>query len=348
MIGGEVAGVFVTGAVSASLAGAGMAWRKRAGGSRAARAEATVRPILYDGMERGEFDPRVLAALTSAERHALDSLARSLLPKVRGSDQEALGRLLDRRGYVDDARRRSHSRRARVRARAGEFLGNSGSPAAVGDLVPLLRDPDPQVRWAAARGLGRLGHAGALSPLLSSLEGPRALPVDLVADAIIQIRDCPMSVLRQGLQSRSVPTRALTVELLGRFQALAASDDIVGLLHRDPSVEVRARAARALGRMGSPRSVDALLASIDDGPLAMRVQAVWALGEIGDPRTAPVLARLLVGPTRQLTDAAAVALAAMGAAGVDVLEHAAKGEGHAAAVSAQALTARSELEPSHR
>lgn len=343
MISGEVVAAAVAGAATAFLIVGAILVRSRSRRARAAEADAEVRPLLFQGLDRGEFAPEVLASLTPVQRQALDAQARSLLPKLRGADREALGRLLDLGGSVDAARRQSHSKRARTRAKAGEFLGESGSPAAVRDLLVLLADPDPRVRWSAARGLGRLGHTSALSPLLASLEGPRALPVDVVAEAVFQIRDCPMSLLRQGLRSSSVPTRAVAVELLGRFQALSALDDVVGLLHGDPSVEVRARAARALGRMGSPRAVDALLGCLDDGPVAMCAQAVWALGEIGAPQAVPVLRALLVGPSRQMAEPAAVALAAMGDSGLRVLEHVAGGEGHSAAAAGHALSARSGL-----
>jgi HEAT repeat protein len=249
-------------------------------------------------------------------------------------------RPLDDEGAVDAACRQSHSKWARSRAKAGEFLGQSGSPDAVGDLLVLLADPEPQVRRSAARGLGRLGHNSAVSPLLASLEGPRALPVDVVADAVFEIGECRTSRLRQGLGSRSVATRAVAVELLGRFQALAALDEVVALLHGDPSVEVRARAARALGRMGSSRAVDGLLACLDEGPVDMRVQAVWALGEIGAPQAVPALQALLVGPSRQMAEPAAVALAALGQPGLRVLHHVADGDGHSAVAAAAALSAR--------
>lgn len=122
-----------------------------------------------------------------------------------------------------------------------------------------------------------------------------------------------------------------------------ALDDLVSLLHSHPSDEVRAQAARALGRLGSHRAVDALLASLDEGPVAMRVQVMRALGEIGAPEAVPALHALLVGPSRLMAEPAAAALAAMGDAGLRVLRHVAEGEGHAAAIAASALAARYHL-----
>ncbi|MEA2827026.1 MAG: hypothetical protein QOG43_1465 [Actinomycetota bacterium] len=320
-----------------------------------ARAEAEVRPLLFDaldgagpdgaGPDGGGIDPEILDRLKPSRRRALDALARDLLPSVRGPDKEMLVRLLGGAGgAVETARRNSRSSRASIRLRAGGFLADTGSAVAVQDLLELLRDANPQVRWSAARGLGRLGDPIALSPLLASLEGPRSLPVDVVADAVFEIRICPVSVLRQGLKSRSVATRAVTVELLGRFQALAAADDVLGLLQHDPSVEVRARAARCLGRMGTPRTVAPLLACLDDGPVAMRIQAIWALGEIGADEAVPALRAIVLNGAQQMAEAAALALLASGAFGTKVLTQIAADGGPSAALAADALASLSDLD----
>jgi len=308
--------------------------------ARRARAEAAVRPILFDAIDRGAPDGATFDALDPVEQRALEALARSLLPKLRGRDRDALARLLDLRGTVAVAHRHTRSRRASVRARAGEFLGQTGTAASVPDLVSLLRDANPRVRVAAARALGQLGDPAALSALLARVEGTHPLPVDVVADAVVAIRDCPVSILRQGSGSASVAMRALSVELLGRFQALAAADDVVEILRSDPSPEVRARAARCLGRMGSPRAVEPLVACLDGSPAPVRIQALSALGEIGAPEALPVLRATLLGPSRQLSEVAAGALEALGPPGLRLLEHVADGRGQAADAAATVLADR--------
>lgn len=314
---------------------------------RQALAETAVRPILFEAIDRGDIDGATIDALDPVEQRALEALARSLLPKLRGTDHDTLANLLDRRGSVDVARRHTRSRRASVRARAGQFLGEAGSSASVHDLVPLLHDPNPRVRWTAARALGRLGHPQALTPLLGCLEGPHALPADVVVSAVFDIRQCPVAVLRQGSRSTSVPMRAVTVELLGRFQALAAVDDVVKILRSDPSLEVRARAAQCLGRLGSPRAVEPLLACLDTGPTPVRAQALWALGEIGAVEALPVLRATLLGPSRQMSEVAATGLASLGQSGRRVLNHVADGEGQAAEIATATLARLAALQPTH-
>ena len=348
MIGGEaVAAAAALAATTGALATFAVSARKRGrrGGATDAAMEAELRLMLFRAIDEGDLPPSAMQSLSAAQQRALEAQARALLPNLRGEDHETIGRVLDRLGAVDAAREQAQSKRALARAQAGEFLGESGSPDAVRDLLRLLEDSDPKVRWSAARGLGRLGHPTAVEPLLASLEGTHVVPVDVVADALFQIRDCPVPLLRQGLESPSVPTRAVAVELLGRFQALSAADDVIGLLHNDPSVEVRARAARSLGRMGSPRALQPLLSCVERGPVAMRAQAIWALGEIGAPDALPVLSGALMGPSHHISELAADALVATGARGVAVLTEIATGEGTAAGIASRALAARKTLQP---
>lgn len=305
--------------------------------ARRDRRIAAIRPIIYGALDEGDVDWKAVDALEPALQRALDTKARSLLPKLRGEDRQVLGRLLEHRGAVDAARRETRSRRAASRACAVEFLGDTGVAAALPDLTSLLHDRDPEVRWAAARGLGRLGDPGGVPALLASLEGRHPVPVDAVADAIFEIRTCPMALLRQGLRSHSVPTRAVAVELLGRFQAVSATDELNDLLRHDPSFEVRARAARSLGRIGSPRSVQPLLACLDASPAAVRAQAVWALGQLGAAEAVPALRDLLVDASHLLSEQAAQALAAISPLGVAVLTQEAENYGSAGRTARQAL-----------
>jgi HEAT repeat protein len=329
---------------SAGLFGLVLSSRTRTKKAGGADVEAEVRQILFRAIDEGGISAADVEALTPVQHQVLEAQAKALLPNLRGKDRETLGVVLDSLGAVDAARRQAKSKRAVARAEAGEFLGESGSPEAVRDLVQLLQDPDAKVRWAAARGLGRLGHPSAVPALLSSIDGSLPVPVDVVAGAVAEIRECPVPLLREGLTSPSVPKRALTVELLGRFQALAAADELIDLLHNDPSVEVRARAARSLGRMGSPRAVKPLLGCVEDGPVATRAQAIWALGEMGALEAIPALRSTLLGSSHHLGELAADALAAMGAAGIRVLNEIAGGEGSAAPIAARTLAAQRSLQ----
>lgn len=300
--------------------------------------EVDVSPVLHRALDDGYLDHETIASLTPAERQALERKARTLIVNLRGADRAALASLLQRLGTIEDARRRTVSRHAHARARAGTLLAETGSSSALPELIKLLDDRDPSVRWSAAQGLGRLGDPNAVMPLFSCLEGKHSLPADVVVEAIVRIRTCPLSVLRQGTRSRSVSTRAVSVELLGRFQDLSARDHLIRLLRHDPSSEVQARAARALGHIASPSALEPLLWCVEHGPAAARAQAVWALGQVGAPGAVPMLHLVLLGPSLQLRDQAAEALAAVGPAGISVLSKVAEGHHDASDSARRALS----------
>lgn len=92
----------------------------------------------------------------------------------------------------------------------------------------------------------------------------------------------------------------------------------------------RVAAARRLGILQVPEAVPDLLAVSNDADLNLRVKAVWALGEIGDPAAVPALIPLLGDETPvggwQVSSYAATALRRLGqGALVNALEAALEG-----------------------
>jgi HEAT repeat protein len=53
--------------------------------------------------------------------------------------------------------------------------------------------------------------------------------------------------------------------------------------------EMRWRAAAALGWMGDPRSLDALIGQLDGAEYELKFNLVWALGQLGSPDAIPAL-----------------------------------------------------------
>ena len=239
------------------------------------------------------------------------------------------------------ARRQCKSHRAESRSAACQLLGDAGSAFAVLDLVPLLDDRSLAVRLDAAKALGRLGQPSAVAPLLGAVTGRHPVPVDVVADAVEQIRDCPASLLRQSILDPSASTRAIGAELLGRLHVLEAIGDLIDVLEGDPAPHVRIRAARALGRLESPRAIQPLLACLESGSAALRAESASALGRLGSPAAIPELRMMLLGPSPRNSELAAQALATIVPQGLAALEDLADDERHTAAeIARKVLAAR--------
>jgi HEAT repeat protein len=305
---------------------------------RRAQHEAAIRAALFHTLAEPGQSERIMNDLVAGDRKLLEAKTRAVLPALRGEDRETLARLLESRGVTDVARRKCRSHRATSRAAACQVLGDVGSSFAVLDLVPLLDDPRLAVRLAAARALGRLGQPAAVAPLLQLGSRPHPLPVDVAADAIQSIRGWPISLLQPCLSDPSERARSLATELLGRAHALDRVDDLIDLLECDPSAAVRARAARALGVIGSPGAIEPLIACLASGPPSAQAEAVFALGRLGAADAVPALHRALLGPSRGLSLAAATALSSISPDGVVALQEVADDERHpAGAVAREAL-----------
>ncbi|HEU5149751.1 MAG TPA: HEAT repeat domain-containing protein, partial [Iamia sp.] len=272
---------------------------------------------------------------------ALEVLAVDLLGKVRGEARQALLRMLEETGAIAAAERRLRRPGPVGRAAAAELLGRTGGPAHVAALVDRLADRDPEVRAVAARALGRIGTPSAVAPLLAALDGRRPIPMGIVGSALLGVGPEGTAPLRYALQAgeASPVARALAVEVLGLHGALEAAGVLADrTTDRDEAVEVRIRAARALGRIGSPRSVAALASVLSPAePTALRAVATRALGEIGGDDAATLLIPLLDDPAHVVAANASGALPRCGPLGRTLLLGRAGGEGRGAAHAREAL-----------
>ncbi|WP_157610511.1 HEAT repeat domain-containing protein [Spirillospora albida] len=258
-----------------------------------------------------------LSALGRREWRAIMPSALTLLAQVRGQGHDALALLFDRRGLAGDALRGLSARGAVARADAAYVLGLLGRIEAVPRLRRLLGDRDPQVRAVAARALGQIGDPVAAPDLIGCLSGARQVPAHIVVQALILLGPPARPALVAALARGEAPVRAVVVDVLGFTGGYAGSAEAVPALARavasDPAEEVRARAARALGKMGTRECLDPLLDATDPAyPEAVRAEAARALGELGAVEAVPVLRDLLGAPGYRVPHSAAEALRELG------------------------------------
>ena len=313
----------------------------RAASRRRERRETAARPVLFR-LLAGGADERVPGIRgRGAAAHTLESVARGLLPKLRGEDRLELVRLLERHGTIQAARRNASRPGPVRRARSVELLGLAGDGLAFPELTSRLADRSPEVRAVAARALGRLGDPAAVPFLLIALSGRRRIPAGLVSMSLLHIGPAAVERLRDGLRADSPTDRALVVELLGQFGDLGSTDAIIQALRNDPVPAVRVRAAGALGHIGSPRALPELTASLgDDQPTALRAAAARALGEIGGAAAIGELHAALGSGVHELAHNAALALTHVGEHGSMLLHDVALTGGPGAAHAREALTLR--------
>jgi HEAT repeat protein len=149
--------------------------------------------------------------------------------------------------------------------------------------------------------------------LLNAVQADRPVPAGLLVDSLLRLGPGATEHLAAALATGSPHVRAVAAETLGLLGTTEAAAALLAAL-ADPAAtaEVRARAAGALGRIGTPAAIDPLIGCLDpDEPPGLRTAAAKALGELSSPRAVPHLVGLLAGPY-PLAATAAAALARLG------------------------------------
>ena len=219
------------------------------------------------------------------------------------------------------------------------------SPHEGDDLIPLatgmLRDPDPDVRWAAARlldaardprtvlvfldlltsaeywlrstaidALGHLRDARAVEPLCAQLSD--GAQQHTILRVLVEIGDLrAVGCIRPMLASPNPNIRMSAVWALGELRAGELWPEIVRQFDT-PNVMLRCRVVEALGTIGLPEVVAHLIGCLADPHRAVRRKAVVALGRIGDPQASAPIVGCLADPYHRVRLAAIAALGHVG------------------------------------
>jgi HEAT repeat protein len=162
-----------------------------------------------------------------------------------------------------------------VRARAAEV--SSELPKALEPLEQATRDADPRVRDAAVSSLARL-----VDPKGAKVQ-PRPWPASLFPSIGALLEGDPFPFVR-----------AHAADALVFAPAGDAADDPLGHALEDAAPIVRARAVETLGRRGSIRYAADIRARLDDEAeiLDVRIRAARALGRVCDAKSADRLTEL--------------------------------------------------------
>jgi HEAT repeat protein len=171
-------------------------------------------------------------------------------------------------------------------------LAETGSARAVAPLIPVLRDPQPENRAAAAEALGTLGGPEALAALKPLLNDPHGVVKVAAAGALFKHGDFSGAPVLQELAASEHATMRRSAAILMASQPDESWKSLVRGLANDPDPSIQLDAARLL----VPHDPDAARAIfsrlLDHADLAIREEAASAASDTTDSDFA-MLRRLL-------------------------------------------------------
>jgi HEAT repeat protein len=243
------------------------------------------------------------------DREIIQSILLDALEVAAPDQAEPLLRCLRRSGLLDALIYEARQLRGLRRSQALLALGRTRAPEAIPALVEVLDEPDDEVRLDAVRALGRIGLPKAAVGLLEQISvADLSLPAAPLQNALLNCCRAEPRVLVPFLRRADDTARPLLARVLGEIATAEMGDDLL-LLTVDPLPEVRASAARALGRAKSKTALSALANLARDPEWFVRLRATVALGELNDPLAIPLLIATLCDANRYVRLRSAAALA---------------------------------------
>lgn len=245
-------------------------------------------------------------------RAALERALRDPESEVRRSAAGALGALGDRRSrLVLEAALRDTS--ARVREQAAWALWALADDRSESALLACMDDDDPAVRWSVAVALGRLGCPGCIDALRLARGDPndRVRREALLALAHLHPPDLG-ELLHPFLSDPAVRVRIAAAVGLGERRVREGVPWLLERLPKETDARVLPSLLVALGRIGDPAAVPALLGFVSHRTSWARVCALHALGDLSAPEGAVPAREHLTDPVWSVRGAAAECLGGVG------------------------------------
>jgi len=179
-----------------------------------------------------------------------------------------------------------------IRSEIIRILGKTGNEELIAPLTKMMRDPDKDVRLAAATALGNYGKAviGAVLKFAEKNQDHSLYEVSLVLNRVCTRNS---TEIIEALQNKYPEVRRIAARALGTAKSISAVPHLIEGL-TDESKLVRESSAWALGETGDPRAIAPLVRELCDSSQKEQSPGVmWAIAKIKDDSAAPLLIKAL-------------------------------------------------------
>ena len=201
-------------------------------------------------------------------------------------------------------------------------LGRYGKPEAIDELVKpkIFRSANSNIRWAAVAAIGKLGDYRVIDHLLKGVEDSEWI---VRTQAVTEL----MGKVREVIARRDIKLARVLIHMFGLdneeivhlaidgFQELGL--DSLTLLHEaltNSSANIRANAARALGKLKACPSTPHLLVLLKDSEGEVRAAGAEALGKIQDISSLEPLVAMIQDNVEKVQEKATEAIIRFGRA----------------------------------
>ena len=254
------------------------------------------------------------------DRDLVETILLDQIDVAAGDELKALLHCYRDSGLLDLRIHQARKSRGWKRQAALAALGRTREPEAIPALTEALDAKRSREITSAVRALGRIGLPEAAVPILERLvEGHLPVPPVPLKSALVNCCRTKPALLLRYMSGAQTEVR----EILARSLAEVISPELgeeLAKLCQDPSEEVRASVARALGQV-QPVFACALLSTMTmDKVWFVRLRAATSLAAFKDPSCIDVFVRLLCDVNRVVRQRAALALVAFPRHAKDILE----------------------------
>lgn len=151
----------------------------------------------------------------------------------------------------------------------------------IDNLISALKEKKGTAQVAASMRLMMMGRPAVEGLIRALRHEDRALQM-AAAELLGEMREVAVDPLMDALQDRDDFVRTVAARSLGKIGSERSVEALIASLHREQNNRVRATVAEALGYIGHRRSIDPLVIALRDRDEEVQIAAAYSLGYIGD------------------------------------------------------------------